>query len=402
LPRLSVIHDDYSSHGFVALAVNLSEDMETIIKPWARQYHNPYLRDDGSVWPVYTHNNAIPTNYVIDPNGVIRYWEEGFDETTIRQVIQQYLPDPIDHDVGATRILAPLTAIDSGLSVTPACSVRNFGQFTETYSVRMRIGTQYDTTAVITSHAPGTTRYLEFPLFTARERGQIAVSCSTELAGDDIANNSFLTTSLVVNVYDIAVTAILVPPDTVDPGIAVTPAVIVHNRGTMNDMARVRLTIGDVYRESTNLALTVGRIDTAFLPQWIPAGPAEFEVRCSVGTFRADMLPDNNLLLRTVVVRPTGILDRPSFTPHSSLFTVSPNPARSSAAVRVLTGPLDPLNPGTLSVFSSSGSLLRSYPSPSFGTGVWELDIAGLSAGTYFFRLGSGPDAVQRKLVVTD
>jgi hypothetical protein len=30
------------------------------------------------------------------------------------------------------------------------------------------------------------------------------------------------------------------------------------------------------------------------------------------------------------------------------------------------------------------------------------LDIAGLSAGTYFFRLGSGPDAVQRKLVVTD
>jgi hypothetical protein len=71
LPRLSVFHNDYGPHGFEAIAINLSEDMEAIVKVWARQNTNQYLRDNGSVWPVYTHNNAIPLNYVIDTAGVI-------------------------------------------------------------------------------------------------------------------------------------------------------------------------------------------------------------------------------------------------------------------------------------------------------------------------------------------
>jgi len=66
--------------------------MEAVVKVWARQNTNLYLRDGGSVWSIYAQNSAIPTNYVIDTAGVVRYWAEGFNETGIRGVIEACLP----------------------------------------------------------------------------------------------------------------------------------------------------------------------------------------------------------------------------------------------------------------------------------------------------------------------
>ncbi len=92
------------------------------------------------------------------------------------------LPPP-KHDVGCTRIVAPIGNIDSGTVVTPACSVYNYGNQTESYNVRMRIGT-YNHAVAVTDHAPGTRAYVTFPSWTALVRGRNVVSCSTELAGD--------------------------------------------------------------------------------------------------------------------------------------------------------------------------------------------------------------------------
>jgi thiol-disulfide isomerase/thioredoxin len=395
LPRLSALHDDYQSHGFTALAVNLFEDMDTVVKPYARMNHNTYLRDDRSVWPVYCQHGEIPLNFVVDPNGVIRYWAAGFYETDVRTAVEQYLPDPIEHDVAVVSIVRPVTTMDSGESVAPACSVRNLRQFAETYPVRMRIGTQYDTTVVVADHAPGTTRYVEFPLFTALERGSLAVACTTELAGDDITTNDLLEAALVVNVYDVAATAILTPADTVDPGVALTPAVVVHNRGTMSDMARVRLVIGDVYRESTSVTLTAGRIDTAFLPQWTPSGPNEFSVRCSVGTARADMLPANNIIVQSVVVRPTGVADQSQVDVCHVPFVISPNPARASSVLHLTTGPLD--RSTALLLFDSSGRLVRSYAVVTNQQTI----ITDLPAGVYVARLTTALGAVTATIVRT-
>ncbi|UCG43769.1 MAG: S8 family serine peptidase, partial [candidate division WOR-3 bacterium] len=73
-------------------------------------------------------------------------------------------------DVGATRILAPAGTVDSGTVVTPACSVYNHGTATESYLVRMRIGTGYDNTASVSGHAAGTAQYVVFPSWTAGTR----------------------------------------------------------------------------------------------------------------------------------------------------------------------------------------------------------------------------------------
>jgi len=92
LPRLSVLESEYTARGFAAVAVNLEEDMENVVRVYARQNSNLYLRDDGGTWSIYAQNNAIPTNYVIDAAGVVRYWAEGYNEAAIRGAIEACLP----------------------------------------------------------------------------------------------------------------------------------------------------------------------------------------------------------------------------------------------------------------------------------------------------------------------
>jgi len=70
-------------------------------------------------------------------------------------------------NVGCTRILAPTGGIDSGASVTPACSVYNYGIVNATYTVRMKIGSTYSDSATVTNHAVGTRVYVTFANWTA-------------------------------------------------------------------------------------------------------------------------------------------------------------------------------------------------------------------------------------------
>jgi thiol-disulfide isomerase/thioredoxin len=310
LPRLQVMYEDYGEHGFTPLTINLSESMETV-KLYARLATHPYLRDGGSVWNIYKQNNYIPLNYIVDTSGVIRFWQEGFNEEQIDALIRQYLPDPIEHDVGVTGVMAPRGSVDSGHVAVPACSLFNYGEYTETYPVRMRIGTRYDTVAMITDHAPGTARYVEFPQWTALERGLLRVACTTELAGDDIRSNNGYEASVTVHVYDLAVTMILAPADSVDSASTVVPAVVVENFGTVADMVRVRFYIGDGYADSVNVPLHPGRCDTAYLGDWTPHELGSFAVLCSVYG-RWEMVPANNRIDGTVYVgRAIGIAEEP-------------------------------------------------------------------------------------------
>ena len=110
---------DYGPHGFTSMPINIQDDWD-VIKLYARQYPGVYLKDNGTFWNTYTQNNAVPLNYVIDTAGIIRYVAEGWNENAVRQVIEQYLPDPIQHDVGVARLMAPTGSLDSGTVVTPA------------------------------------------------------------------------------------------------------------------------------------------------------------------------------------------------------------------------------------------------------------------------------------------
>ncbi|MBN2465440.1 hypothetical protein JXD38_07430 [candidate division WOR-3 bacterium] len=385
--------------------MNLSDDWD-VIKVYARQYASLYLKDNSTFWGLYQQNGYVPLNYVIDTAGIVRYVAEGWNENAVRQVIEQYLPDPIQHDVGVTRLIAPTGSVDSGTVVTPACSLYNYRSNVETYPVRMRIGADYDTTVTVTGHQPGTAVCVQFPQWTALERGSIAVACSTELATDDIASNDVATTVLTVNVDDIAVTAILVPLDTVELGRGYAPAVEVRNLGTVADMARVRFYISDFYFDTVRVALQPGKTDTTVLATWIPGELGSFPVRCSVATLKTDLVTDNNELTKSVYVGPAGIEERPLGDVRFALLGSGQNPARRQATIRYSLAQASPVE---LRIYSTTGELVRVLESgirePGSHQVVWDgRDELGRSVGrgTWFCRMTAGAYQAVGKLTTIE
>ena len=126
------------------------------------------------------------------------------------------------HDVASTRITAPPDTVDSTQTVTPACSVYNYGTVAESYTVRLRIGAAYNNTASVSSQASGTGRYVTFPAAAGWPRGSQAVTCSTELAADIVPANNRRTGTTFVRVRDAEASAILAPV-AVDSGATVVP-----------------------------------------------------------------------------------------------------------------------------------------------------------------------------------
>ncbi|MGQ9677922.1 MAG: FlgD immunoglobulin-like domain containing protein [bacterium] len=85
------MYDEYGAQGYVPLAVNLFQDMNSVVKVYARQYTYPFFRDGGPAWSAYRMNGYIPLNYVIDTAGLVVGSMEGFNEGTIRSWIEPYL-----------------------------------------------------------------------------------------------------------------------------------------------------------------------------------------------------------------------------------------------------------------------------------------------------------------------
>uniref|UniRef100_A0A7V3PSK6 T9SS type A sorting domain-containing protein n=1 Tax=candidate division WOR-3 bacterium TaxID=2052148 RepID=A0A7V3PSK6_UNCW3 len=85
------MYDEYGDRGYVPLGINLWQDMESVVKLYARAYSYPFFRDAGAGWNAYRMNGYIPLNYVIDTAGIVVGSMEGFNESTIRSWIEPYL-----------------------------------------------------------------------------------------------------------------------------------------------------------------------------------------------------------------------------------------------------------------------------------------------------------------------
>jgi len=92
LARVQVMYDDYRSQGFIPIAVNLWEDMDSVVKVYARQYTFQFLRDYFTAWPAYKMNGYLPLNYVVGADGLVVNSMEEFAESTIRGWIESSLP----------------------------------------------------------------------------------------------------------------------------------------------------------------------------------------------------------------------------------------------------------------------------------------------------------------------
>ena len=73
IPELIDLHDELNPHGLTVLGVSLDEEGPDLIKPFTDRFGitYPILLDDGAVAEAYGGVWALPTTYVIDPEGQI-------------------------------------------------------------------------------------------------------------------------------------------------------------------------------------------------------------------------------------------------------------------------------------------------------------------------------------------
>jgi hypothetical protein len=89
----------------------------------------------------------------------------------------------IDHDVGATAIVAPSGSVQQGTPVTPKVVIRNFGSNNENFPVTLRIGSGYSQTLSNVPLNAGQIDTVEFPTWTATT-GLHLTTAYTALVGD--------------------------------------------------------------------------------------------------------------------------------------------------------------------------------------------------------------------------
>ncbi len=152
------------------------------------------------------------------------------------------------YDVGVYKICSPKGEIDSGLPITPSCSVYNRGIKDTSYWVRIKVGDSYNRLSYVSNHPARTYLYLQFPPDSNFPRGRYSVSCSTRLGIDTDRSNDKKIDSFSIRVRDVGVTQLLLP-ETIDSLSEITPACSVHNYGTTIETYPVRLKIGDFYNE---------------------------------------------------------------------------------------------------------------------------------------------------------
>jgi len=223
-------------------------------------------------------------------------------------------------DAAVLSIIAPTGVVDSGARIVPQAVVANYGSSAADIPVRFRISSGYADVETVHVEADSLVT-VEFSAWTAEPVGMVAVSCSTELAGDIRPENDAVRDSVLVQaVVDAAPTLILSPSGIVDSGTIVVPSVTVANHSSHSQLVPVQLGIGADYSDIEVVMLAPEQRDTVqFLP-WVATPPGLSVVRCSTA-LTGDQHPENDTLSSVVlvsrridaaairVVAPTGVID---------------------------------------------------------------------------------------------
>jgi len=209
-------------------------------------------------------------------------------------------------DAAVTHLLAPVGSYDSGMVVTPSCSVSNYGTAAMSCNVRMKIGAVYNEAVYVDAQAAGTRAHVTFPGWTAGTRGTYAVSCSTELAGDMKTANDRRTGTAVVNVPDVGVVAVIGPSGSIPAGTVFAPACTVNNYGSNTPASYVvRCRIGAVYNKTLAvLNQAPGSKRYCVFPSWT-AVAGSWTLSCST-ELAGDVVKGNDRKSRPLLVTSGG------------------------------------------------------------------------------------------------
>lgn len=167
---------------------------------------------------IILHNRVVYTDTVIvtlERNGssVIDFlpWDAttGVYQSEVRATIEEDVDSTNDvmndifevltyyRDVGTTQILAPIGEVIENSLVEPQAEVENFGDLTETFSVKFTIGEGYVDSLSVTLNS-GERRTISFRDWNASELGTFITKCSTNLLEDEELFNDCIAESVMV------------------------------------------------------------------------------------------------------------------------------------------------------------------------------------------------------------
>ncbi len=231
-----------------------------------------------------------------------------FESTYVEYDSICYDTTPPQRDVGAFIITVPADTVDTLTMYAPVCSLYNYGDSTETYTVTMRIGSFYSDTDTVTGHASHTAVAHTFASYSNWPRGMQAMSCSTELSIDTNNGNDRVVDSVFGRVRDVGCVQIVQPSGTIDSGTSVVPACSLDNFGNVAVGYNVRMKIGSpaFYNTIVNVpSHAAGNRIGVSLPQWVATQVGTHPVTCST-ELAVDVVTGNDKATGSVTVRVPG------------------------------------------------------------------------------------------------
>jgi hypothetical protein len=235
--------------------------------------------------------NFDPWTAVLGSYNLLAYTELELDNNYANDTVRGSTEiQPPAHNVGTMYIITPMDTIIEGTVVTPRAMIKNFGAYTETFTVRFRIGEVYNQVDTIHNFESGAESLLSFPNWTA-VRCNYVVSCSTELEIDQLPEDDQIIEMLTVKYIDVGVVTILAPRDTVITCNDYTPMIVISNNGvhTYPALCSVMVKIlrypaqmtsycnigpaptAEVMYESWMVTeLSMEEVDTLYFPEWHP------------------------------------------------------------------------------------------------------------------------------------
>ncbi|MEO0093727.1 MAG: C25 family cysteine peptidase [candidate division WOR-3 bacterium] len=217
-------------------------------------------------------------------------------------------------DVGVVAIQNLPSVADSGSYLLPQALVKNFGTATVSFTVRFT-APNYVSTREVVGLLPESTSLVEFDTWILNQRGTNILQCSTELVGDANPMNDWLTDTVFSNVYDVGVTQILSPEDTIEIGDTVLPQLAISNFGNTEVDFAVQLSIFTqqsfspqiIYNETLLITLGPATDTTLIFSEWIVTQSGNYQVIAKT-MLPNDMQRGNDSLAKTVLVMPqTGL-----------------------------------------------------------------------------------------------
>ncbi len=100
MPDFVDLYEKYRDQGLMVLGVSIDEQGRSVVKPFMEKFNvtYPIVIDDGTIMDKYGPTMGIPTTYIIDKQGDLRYFSVG---ALTKQELEPRLKELLEEDVEA-------------------------------------------------------------------------------------------------------------------------------------------------------------------------------------------------------------------------------------------------------------------------------------------------------------